>query len=109
LQQRLGAAHPKNDGKQTPYHSSSGCPCFVAQHATATCCRACLAKWHKIKQGVELTDPNLDYMVSVIKRWYQTQLPSLQTTNNNNSSAPDESSQLAVVTGSNNTKRRRIA
>jgi len=30
---------PKNDGKQTPMKNH---PVFIAQHATATCCRKCL-------------------------------------------------------------------
>lgn len=34
----------KNDGKQTPM---KGYPVFTAQHATATCCRDCIEKWHK--------------------------------------------------------------
>ena len=37
--ERLADAQPKNDGKQTPMR---GHPVFVAQHATATCCRGCL-------------------------------------------------------------------
>ena len=37
IDRRLAAAHPKNDGKQTPMR---GHPVFVAQHATATCCRS---------------------------------------------------------------------
>jgi hypothetical protein len=37
LSKRLGAASPANDGKQTPF---KGHPVFIAQHATATCCRA---------------------------------------------------------------------
>jgi hypothetical protein len=32
-----------------------GHPIFVAQHATATCCRGCLTKWHRIPQGQPLT------------------------------------------------------
>ncbi len=36
---RLAPANPKNDGKQTPM---KGHPAFIAQHATATCCRGCL-------------------------------------------------------------------
>ena len=39
--QRLAPARPPNDGKQTPFR---GHPAFVAQHATATCCRTCLHK-----------------------------------------------------------------
>jgi hypothetical protein len=37
---RLAPAEPLNDGKQTPMR---GHPVFVAQHATGTCCRGCLA------------------------------------------------------------------
>ncbi len=43
--ERLAPARPANDGKQTPFR---GHPVFVAQHATATCCRNCLSKWHGI-------------------------------------------------------------
>jgi hypothetical protein len=32
-----------------------GHPVFIAQHATATCCRGCLAKWHDIPAGRALT------------------------------------------------------
>src|SRR6186713_1942617 len=49
---RLAPAVPANDGKQTPFR---GHPVFVAQHATATCCRGCLAKWHKIEARRPLT------------------------------------------------------
>lgn len=45
---RLAPALPANDGKQTPMR---GHPVFIAQHATATCCRGCLAKWHKHSAG----------------------------------------------------------
>lgn len=45
LKNRIGASHPKNDGKQTPY---KGHPVFTAQHATGCCCRSCLFKWHGI-------------------------------------------------------------
>ncbi|WP_394708052.1 DUF4186 family protein [uncultured Desulfosarcina sp.] len=33
---KLAPASSKNDGKQTPM---SGHPVFIAQHATATCCK----------------------------------------------------------------------
>lgn len=33
------------DGKQTPF---KGHPIFISQHATATCCRSCIKKWHGI-------------------------------------------------------------
>ncbi len=64
--ERLADAQPKNDGKQTPIR---GHPIFVAQHATATCCRGCLAKWHRIPQGQTLTPEQIDYILVVLSRW----------------------------------------
>src|SRR3954463_13105701 len=52
IAKRLAPAAPRNDGKQTPYR---GHPVFVAQHATATCCRTCLLRWHDIEKGRVLT------------------------------------------------------
>ncbi|MFL5538806.1 MAG: DUF4186 domain-containing protein [Longimicrobiaceae bacterium] len=63
---RLAPAQPPNDGKQTPMR---GHPVFLAQHATGTCCRGCLAKWHGIPKGRELTEEERRYVVSVIARW----------------------------------------
>jgi hypothetical protein len=66
VHERLAAAHPKNDGKQTPMR---GHPVFIAQHATATCCRGCLAKWHGIPSGVPLTELDEMHAVAAIMRW----------------------------------------
>jgi hypothetical protein len=63
---RLAAAEPPNDGKQTPIR---GHPVFVAQHATATCCRGCLAKWHGIPKGRPLAPAETDYILAVLGRW----------------------------------------
>ncbi|MGP0036573.1 MAG: DUF4186 domain-containing protein [Solirubrobacteraceae bacterium] len=71
LAKRLAPAEPHNDGKQTPYR---GHPVFVAQHATATCCRTCLERWHGIPKGRELTAGEQDYAVDVICRWIETDL-----------------------------------
>jgi len=67
---RLAPAEPANDGKQTPMR---GHPVFVAQHATATCCRGCLAKWHGVPQGREMTDAERRHAVAVIARWLEAQ------------------------------------
>lgn len=64
--ERLADAQPKNDGRQTPMR---GHPIFIAQHATATCCRGCLAKWHRIPEGQALTSAEIDYIVAVLARW----------------------------------------
>ena len=67
---RLAPAEPPNDGAQTPMR---GHPVFVAQHATATCCRGCLAKWHRIPNGRDLTEDERRYIVSVLHRWLSEQ------------------------------------
>ncbi len=66
IAKRLAPANPHNDGKQTPM---KGHPVFIAQHATATCCRGCLKKWHKINEVVELNQRQQNYVVKVIMTW----------------------------------------
>jgi hypothetical protein len=66
IDKRLAPAEPRNDGKQTPYR---GHPVFVAQHATATCCRTCLQRWHGIATGRPLDDAERAYVVEAICRW----------------------------------------
>jgi hypothetical protein len=68
---RLAPAEPDNDGRQTPYR---GHPVFVAQHATATCCRSCLQRWHQIPRGGELSPAERGYVVEVICRWIGREL-----------------------------------
>lgn len=71
VNKRLKEAYPKNDGKQTPY---KGHPVFISQHATGTCCRGCLEKWHHIPKGRELTDKEVDYIVNVIMKWIEKEV-----------------------------------
>jgi len=66
IDQRLAPAEPENDGRQTPMR---GHPIFIAQHATATCCRGCLEKWHRIPRGRPLTEEEVDYVLGVLARW----------------------------------------
>lgn len=68
---KLAPAEPHNDGKQTPW---KGHPVFIAQHATATCCRGCLAKWHLIPKGRQLTAEETEYVVLVIDRWLRLEV-----------------------------------
>jgi hypothetical protein len=65
---RLAPAEPANDGRQTPWR---GHPVFTAQHATATCCRGCLRKWHHIEQGRPLTEQERQYIVDVLRAWLE--------------------------------------
>ena len=70
IAQRLAPSQPLNDGKQTPF---KGHPVFIAQHATATCCRGCLEKWHFIPKGRELSAEEQDHVVMSIERWLVAQ------------------------------------
>ena len=66
IEEKLSPAYPKNDGKQTP---TKGHPTFIAQHATATCCRGCLEKWHNIKKGKELNANEKNYIYCLLMTW----------------------------------------
>lgn len=71
VSQRLAPAAIPNDGKQTPM---KGHPIFIAQHATACCCRGCLEKWHHFPRGKELTEEQQDYVVDVLMEWVGRQM-----------------------------------
>ena len=66
IEKRLAPAEPANDGKQTPWRNH---PVFVAQHATASCCRGCLEKWHDIPKGAELSDAEKQHIIEIIEKW----------------------------------------
>ena len=66
VNERLKDKYIKNDGKQTPY---KGHPVFIAMHSTACCCRKCLYKWHKIEPNKELSEKEIDCIVSIIMEW----------------------------------------
>lgn len=71
LGKRLVPAVIANDGKQTPFR---GHPVFIAQHATACCCRGCLEKWHHIPRGRELSLEEQAYVLQVLERWLRLQM-----------------------------------
>lgn len=68
INKRLAPKTIINDGKQTPMR---GHPVFIAQHATATCCRKCLYKWHSIPMGTDLNQGQVEYIVDIIMEWIQ--------------------------------------
>ena len=70
ISKRLAPADIPNDGKQSQMR---GHPVGIAQHATATCCRGCLEKWHKIPKGRELTQAEQKYVVDIIMEWINRQ------------------------------------
>ena len=66
IKSKLAPEYPDNDGAQTPTKNH---PVFIAQHATGTCCRSCLFKWHKIAKNKELNENEIDYIVDLIMKW----------------------------------------
>ena len=68
INKRLAPSFILNDGKQTPM---KGHPVFIAQHATATCCRNCLYKWYKIPKNRQLSEKEVDYIVNIIVNWIE--------------------------------------
>ena len=66
IKERLAPANPINDGKQTPM---KGHPVFIAQHACGCCCRNCLEKWHHIPKDRDLTNNEVNYIVSLLLEW----------------------------------------
>lgn len=71
IKKRIAPAYIPNDGKQTP---TKGHPVFTAQHATATCCRSCINKWHKFPKDVELSEKQQEYLVDLIMEWLKRQV-----------------------------------
>ncbi len=71
IRERLAVEKPANDGKQTPMR---GHPVFVAQHATATCCRGCLNKWHHIEKNKELSEKEIRFIVALIMYWIKKEV-----------------------------------
>ena len=74
ISKRVSPAFIANDGKQTPMR---GHPVFIAQHATATCCRKCINKWHKFPMGTQLTQEQQNYIVELIMKWITKQLKKI--------------------------------
>ena len=63
---QLSSTYSINDWKQTPFKNHS---VFMTQHATATCCRKCMNKWHNVPKGPELTPNQMDFAVDLIIHW----------------------------------------
>lgn len=92
IAKRLAPAHPARDGRQTPW---KGHPVFVAQHATGTCCRSCLEKWHNFSKGLQLTDLQKRYVLAVIAGWLELELAAVQKQQPEQKSDPDQTKQDA--------------
>ncbi len=71
IQNRISDTSKIIDGRQTPMKNH---PVFIAQHATATCCRNCLYKWHHIPKNRLLTEHEIDFCVTLIMTWIKKEI-----------------------------------
>ena len=74
---RLADTSNVTDGKQTPM---KGHPVFIAQHATGTCCRSCLEKWHHISKNKNMTNDDIKYVVDIIMSWIEKEYNNYKKT-----------------------------
>lgn len=74
---RLADTSNVTDGKQTPM---KGHPVFIAQHATGTCCRRCLKKWHHISKNKNMTNDDIKYVVDIIMSWIEKEYNNYKKT-----------------------------
>ena len=74
---RLADTSNVTDGKQTPM---KGHPVFIAQHATGTCCRSCLEKWHHISKNKNMTEDDIKYVVDIIISWIEKEYNNYKKT-----------------------------
>jgi len=70
----VGPANPTLDGRQTPMQGNI---LFLAQHATASCCRTCMEYWHAIPKGRELTNAEVAYFTELIMLYVARRMPHL--------------------------------
>lgn len=64
----------RRDGVQT---RTKGNIIAYAQHATATCCRKCLAYWHGLPVDGEVSDDDLNCLAEVIMTYVRFRMPDL--------------------------------
>jgi len=78
LQQLVGNERHAREGYQTARDTSpSANAIHFAQHATACCCRKCIAEWHGIPLTRALSDSELDYFTELVMRYIDERIPAL--------------------------------
>ncbi|VTR93368.1 Uncharacterized protein OS=Methylocystis sp. (strain SC2) GN=BN69_0158 PE=4 SV=1: DUF4186 [Gemmata massiliana] len=74
IRNSVGDAQPYMDGAQTPW---KGNVLYYAQHATACCCRTCIAEWHGIPAGRALAADEIEYLTDLVCRYVNERIPEL--------------------------------
>jgi hypothetical protein len=78
IRQLVGSSKHPREGFQTPRETSKHANSIhFAQHATASCCRHCLAEWHGIPEGRPLADDEIRYLTELAMRYLCARIPDL--------------------------------
>jgi hypothetical protein len=79
LENAIGSPIHPRQGRQTPRENSpKATAVHYAQHATATCCRACLEEWHGIEPGADLKEAELEYLTDLVMLYIVSKIPYLR-------------------------------
>jgi len=78
IRQLVGGENHPREGIQTPRETSPHANAIhFAQHATASCCRRCLAEWHGIPEGRALSQDEIAYLTALANMYLEERLPDL--------------------------------
>jgi hypothetical protein len=78
IRQLVGSLKHLREGFQTPRETSLHANAVhYAQHATASCCRHCIAEWHGIPEGRPLTEDEIQYLVELAMLYLKGRIPDL--------------------------------
>ncbi|HEX9944734.1 MAG TPA: DUF4186 family protein [Thermoanaerobaculia bacterium] len=78
IRKLVGGSRHVREGYQTPRETSSGANAIhYAQHATASCCRRCIAEWHGIPEGRALTESEIEYLADLATLYIEARVPDL--------------------------------
>lgn len=75
IKKRIGAIKNYREGFQTKLGGNE--IVNYAQHATATCCRKCLAYWHNIPPETDLNEDQLDFCTDLAMLYIKERLDEL--------------------------------
>lgn len=78
LRQLVGSVRHAREGYQTPRETSPHANAInFAQHATACCCRKCIAEWHGIPATRPLSDDELAYFTDLVMLYVEERIPAM--------------------------------
>jgi len=81
IEKAVGQPNHPREGRQTPRENSpTANAVHYAQHATASCCRACLEEWHGIPPDRVLTKEELTYLTDLAMLYLEARIPDLLPT-----------------------------